>query len=188
MDIVSLIDKCLVWDDDAWMELFTLYAPRVLRLCRENRLSSEEAHDILGAVNIKIFENLSGLKEKHKFLAFARTTALHEIRHLQRAEKIHRGLEDIVRDRNYPDPPQNPEENLDKEHQIKLISMALRSLPERCRDLIKMLFYCEEELSLAQIAKMTGRQEPSVRESLKRCIKRLRIILKKVTDDENLLY
>lgn len=188
MDIILLINRCLRGNDDAWQTLVDIILPIVISQCNRFGLSSEETNDIFGEVSYKILKGLGNLKEKEKFPGYVKTIAKNEIYHLRRDDKTHDKILKLIKETRPADQANNPEEIFIKKQLEELVSKAHDMMPERCKKLLKMVFSGDDDFSLAQIAKKLGRQESSVRESVYRCMSKLKAILKKLTNDENLLY
>jgi RNA polymerase sigma factor (sigma-70 family) len=186
-DIASLVDGCLEGDENAWAELVSRYQPVVKIICRRYGLSRDESDDIFCEVNWKIFKNLSRLRSKESFIGFVYSTARNEILHLRRADQTHRIIEEKMKELQVPNKGTNAEEKMLKEEREILVGMALQQIPERCLKLINLIFNNENEPSLAEAAKLLMRKESAVRESLQRCYRKVKEILKKISGDENLL-
>jgi DNA-directed RNA polymerase specialized sigma24 family protein len=56
---------------------------------------------------------------------------------------------------------------------------GLESLPDRCRDLLIMLFYQKDELSYADIARRMKMPIPSIGPTRARCLEKLKKVLEK---------
>jgi RNA polymerase sigma factor (sigma-70 family) len=54
---------------------------------------------------------------------------------------------------------------------------SLESMPERCRDLLTMLFYQADDLSYAEIARRMNIPVPSVGPTRARCLEKLKKLL-----------
>ena len=61
--------------------------------------------------------------------------------------------------------------------QQQLVREALESLPERCRNLLTMLFYEKDELSYAEIARRMAMPVPSVGPTRARCLEKMKKLL-----------
>ena len=61
--------------------------------------------------------------------------------------------------------------------QQQLVREALASLPDRCRNLLTMLFYEKDELSYAEIARRMNMPVPSVGPTRARCLEKMRKLL-----------
>ncbi len=188
MDIVSLIDRSLGGDDDAWRKLVDIILPIVISQCNRCGLSSEEANDIFGEVTYKILKGLPKLKEKEKFPGYVKTITEREIYHFLRDRKTHYKILELIKNTRPPARPKNPEDIFITMELKELIARAREMLPERCRKLLNMVFSDDDRMPISQIARKLGRQESSVRESLYRCLSKMKANVKKLAKDENILY
>jgi RNA polymerase sigma factor (sigma-70 family) len=80
------------------------------------------------------------------------------------------------------------------DEQKQAVRDAVSSLPERCRDLLTMLFYLHEEMSYADIASKMNIPESSIGPTRARCLQKLKTLLRSkvapgcISDPEAHLY
>lgn len=77
-----------------------------------------------------------------------------------------------------PDVRQGPEVDLLDRERVDLAYRAMRELPERSRELIRL--HVQEDRSYREIASIQGRSEGAVRTQMWQCLKEARVILEKL--------
>jgi len=71
----------------------------------------------------------------------------------------------------------------DKERKLRLIENGLKTLGEKCRDLLKRFYY--QKKSMAEIANAFGWTEQTARNNKYRCIQQLRSEIKKLNNERH---
>jgi RNA polymerase sigma-70 factor (ECF subfamily) len=59
----NLLARCLIHDAKSQRELYDLYKARIMGLCRRYTKNKEEAEDVYQEIFIRVFQNISQLKE-----------------------------------------------------------------------------------------------------------------------------
>ena len=142
----ELVRSIKLGDEDAAEELVRRYYPAILRYCKWHCSSVEKAEDLTQETFLKLFRSLPQYKGKKKFKAYLYTIANHLC---------------IDESRKMSDYPLEDEENIvserdemcqieDREEVTKLLNMLS---PEQ-REAVILRF--GEQLSFAEIAKVTG--------------------------------
>lgn len=178
----DLIAACLAGDSSAWETLVARYQRLVYSIPLKARLSADDAADIFQSVWLKLYEKLASLRDYEKLSSWLITTTTREVWRVSARNRRDAapGGDD--------DDPQNSLEQIaataplaDAERealeQQQLVREALDALPDRCRNLLTMLFYEKDELSYAEIARRVGMPVPSVGPTRARCLEKMKKLL-----------
>jgi RNA polymerase sigma factor (sigma-70 family) len=175
-----LIAACLEGDAGAWEALIVRYQRLIYSIPLKARLSTDDAADIFQAVCLKLYEKLSTLREHEKIIAWLITTTTRETWRLAArarrevaadAEDAGDGLNQI--------PAVGPlaDEQRQTLEQQQIVREGVAAMPERCRELITMLFYQKDGLSYADIAGRMKMPVASVGPTRARCLEKLKKLL-----------
>src|SRR6476646_10791710 len=86
--VCALVVAAQEGDANAWPEIIRRFTPLVISVTRGYRLSVEDAQDVSQVVWLKLFENISLLREPKALPGWVRTTAPREsFRHLKSARR-----------------------------------------------------------------------------------------------------
>ncbi|HKQ07808.1 MAG TPA: sigma-70 family RNA polymerase sigma factor [Blastocatellia bacterium] len=179
----ELIAACLAGDAAAWEALVARYQRLVYSIPLKARLSTDDAADIFQSVWLKLYEKLAGLRDHEKLSSWLITTTTREVWRVT-ARKRRDAAPTASDDDDQTDalsqiaataPLADAERELLEQQQ--LVRDALEALPERCRNLLTMLFYEKDELSYAEIARRLGMPVPSVGPTRARCLEKMRKML-----------
>jgi RNA polymerase sigma factor (sigma-70 family) len=179
----ELIAACLAGDARAWEQLVARYQRLVYSIPLKARLSADDAADIFQSVWLKLYEKLAGLRDHEKLSSWLITTTTREVWRVTA-----RNRRDAAPAGNEEDDPAGALAQIpamaplaDAERaaleQQQLVREALEALPDRCRNLLTMLFYEKDELSYAEIARRFGMPVPSVGPTRARCLEKMRKLL-----------
>ena len=179
----DLVAACLAGDSSAWETLVARYQRLVYSIPMKARLSADDASDIFQSVWLKLYEKLASLRDHEKLSSWLITTTTREVWRVAA-----RNRRDSAPTSNNDDDPTDALEQIaataplaDAERetleQQQLVREALDSLPDRCRNLLTMLFYEKDELSYAEIARRMGMPVPSVGPTRARCLEKMKKLL-----------
>ena len=176
----ELIAACLAGDAAAWEAIVARYQRLVYSIPLKARLSADDAADIFQSVWLKLYEKLTGLRDHEKLSSWLITTTTRELWRVtarKRRDAVPTaGDDDDQTDALSQIPATAPLADAEREllEQQQLVRAALDGLPERCRNLLTMLFYEKDELSYAEIARRMGMPVPSVGPTRARCLEKMR--------------
>ena len=179
----TLVAACLAGDAGAWETLVARYQRLVYSIPMKARLSADDAADIFQSVWLKLYEKLASLRDHEKLSSWLITTTTREVWRV--AARNRRDSAPASAD---DDDQSNALEQIaataplaDAEREMleqqQLVREALESLPERCRNLLTMLFYEKDELSYAEIARRMAMPVPSVGPTRARCLEKMKKLL-----------
>ena len=179
----ELIAACLEGDHKAWEALIARYQRLIYSIPIRARLSTDDAADIFQSICLKLYEKLSTLRDHEKISSWLITTTTREVWRVSarnRRESVPAGNENSDdRDDAAEIAATTPlaDEQQQAFEQQQIVRQSLDALPERCRNLLSMLFYEKDELSYADIARRMKMPVPSVGPTRARCLEKLKKLL-----------
>ncbi len=173
----QLIDACLAGDAQAWAQLVERYQRLVYSVALRLGLSAEDADDVFQAVFLILLDKLDTCRNRERLGAWLTTIARREAWRVAR-KRISQGDgqgDGLLESRPDGDPP--PDALFEQLEEQTLLRQALGRLGGRCRNLLWHLFYRQEPLSYAEIARQLTMPEGSIGPTRARCLQQLRQVL-----------
>lgn len=169
----ELIGACLDGDSTAWSALIAKYQRLVYSIPPKYRLPPEEADDVFQAVWADLYRGLAGLKRPGGVRSWLVTATMRRcLLHKRRRERqAAQPLEGAPEPADLTPDPQAVREAAEHAQSIR---EAVESLPPRCRELVRMLFFEDPQLPYAEVARKLGLAEGSIGFVRGRCLGRLR--------------
>jgi RNA polymerase sigma factor (sigma-70 family) len=181
LDDRALVAACLEGDHAAWEAMITRYQRLIYSIPIKARLSQDDAADIFQLVCLKLYEKLPTIRDTERISSWLITTTSRECWRLSARNRRETSPSVDEQDSNFlrEIPAAGPladeqREILEEQHQVR---QAVGALPDRCRELISMLFYQKDELSYVDIAARMKMPVPSVGPTRARCLEKLRKLL-----------
>jgi RNA polymerase sigma factor (sigma-70 family) len=168
----ELVAACLEGSAEAWEALVEKYASLVWSAPRRYRLPEEDAADIFQAVFADLIQELPRLRNPDALPGWLARVAVHKC--YQR--KMRAGREETAASDGLDRlaaPLQTPDAQIEILQREQRIREAVSRLPERCRQLVRMLFYEDPPLPYAEVAKRLGLAVGSIGLTRSRCLKKL---------------
>jgi RNA polymerase sigma factor (sigma-70 family) len=179
----KIIEACLNGDASAWEALILRYQRLIYSIPLKSRLSQDDAADIFQAVCLKLYEKLETLRDHEKLSAWIITTTTRESWRLLARQKREVSVDEPAsEDESEPlallasDAPLADEERIFLEQQ-QSVRQAVSALPDRCKNLVTMLFYKKDELSYTEIARQMDMPVASIGPTRARCLEKLKKLL-----------
>ena len=139
--------------------------------------SSADASDVFQAVCLKLIEHLQDLKDETKVSAWLITTTTRQCIHVKSLKYREVSSEDDFQE------PVDPGENLEDiqilAQQQQNVRDAVEQLPERCRNLIEMLYFDARNPSYEEISQSMRIPVASLGPTRARCFDKLRTVLRR---------
>jgi len=181
-DDSGLIAACLRGEAAAWQTLIIRYQRLIYSIPLKARLSQDDAADIFQSVCLKLYEKLSTLREHDKITSWLITTTTRECWRMSARRRRESavgldGNEDSEGSHEIPDPHLLADQQRQALQEQQLVRDAVAALPERCRELVTMLFYKKDELSYADIARKMDMPIASIGPTRSRCLEKLKKLL-----------
>lgn len=181
LDDRALAAACLEGDHSAWEALITRYQRLIYSIPIRARLSQDDAADIFQSVCLKLYEKLPSIRDSERISSWLITTTTRECwrlsaRNRRESAPVGGDDEDSIQKEIPATGPLADEEReiLERQHEVR---RAVDALPERCRNLVTLLFYHKDELSYADIAGQMRMPVPSVGPTRARCLEKLKKLL-----------
>ncbi len=174
-----LVEACLRGDERAWDSLVRRHERLVYAVGRSYRLSDADMADVFQEVFKALFQGLPRLKEARALVRWlssttdriARATALRIRREDTRFSRDPQDLESL------PSAGGEPSQSLENLESHAMMRLAMAGLPDRCQQLLMLLYYQDPPLSYGQISKTIGIPAGSLGPTRARCFEKLRSIL-----------
>jgi len=179
----ELVAQCLDGSQTAWATLVTRYQRLIYSIPLRARLSADDAADIFQSVCLKLYEKLSTLRDHDRISSWLITTTNRECWRVSARNRrdspppSFEGEDEGERLDEIPSAAMPVDEQRETLERQQIVRETVESLPERCRDLLRMLFYQKDELSYADIARRMGIPVPSVGPTRARCLEKLKKLL-----------
>lgn len=179
----ALVEACLGGVSDAWEALILRYQRLIYSIPIRAGFSPVDAADIFQSVCLKLFEKLGTLRKHDKISSWLMTTTTRECWRV--VEKRRRETKPSIYDQDYEqdivnrlasDEPHAEQQRIAFEHQ-QIVREAIDELSERCRLLVRLLFYSKDEPSYSDIARLMKLPLNSVGPTRARCLQKLKQFL-----------
>jgi RNA polymerase sigma factor (sigma-70 family) len=164
----ELIERCIKGDQAAWKDLIARYQRLVYSIAHTICSHPDDASDVFQQVWLELYQHLTDLRNVEALPAWLMTVTRRRCYALLNAK---RGIEPL--DEDLPDLSQKLS-RIEHEHALE---QALDQLPQRCRQLIDLLYFNIEEPSYAEIAGKMNMPVASVGPTRARCLEKLRKLL-----------
>ena len=180
----ALVEACLSGDAESWELLIRRYQRLIYSVPMRAGFSPVDAADIFQSVCLKLFEKLPTLRKYDKLASWLMTTTTRECWRV--VEKRRRENQPSIYDDEYENDiikmlkssePLADQQRIAFERQ-QTVREAIEALSERCRALIRMLFYSKEEPSYSDISRSMNLPLNSIGPTRARCLAKLKRILK----------
>lgn len=178
----QLIERCLQGEEEAWGRLLKRYGGLIYSVAYQCGLTHEDAGDVFQLVSVSLLEHLADLRQSASLPAWiatvARRHALHVANRNQRSTPSGSGAD--ISDFQPDVEAEDMEELLATLRDQILVQEAMEMLPERCRQLLSMLFADDTQTSYNEIAEKLQMPIGSIGPTRARCLERLRRILEQL--------
>ena len=167
----ELVGRCLEGDEAAWSQLIGRYQRLVYSVAHALCPDPDDSADVFQATCLDLYKGLPFLRDIKALPAWLITVSRRRSIAILRA-KI---------------PTSNTDENIDELSQASdviqaiehehAIERALEQLPDRCRDLINLLYFTQNQPSYQEISDKLGIPVPSIGPTRARCLDKLKKFL-----------
>jgi len=176
-----IIRECLEGNEQAWTVLINKYKRLIYSIPIKYGATPADAADILQAVCIELFSELSNLRKAESLKAWLISVATHQSFHWKKRQRPGQieldGMEPEEADAQVRATAALPPELLEQVEQEESVREAIRKLPPRCAEMMRLLFYEHPPLPYAEVARRLGLATGSIGFIRGRCLKRLEKIL-----------
>ncbi|HWQ52479.1 MAG TPA: sigma-70 family RNA polymerase sigma factor [Bryobacteraceae bacterium] len=167
-----LVAECLAGNEQAWSALIDKYKRLIYSVPVKYRASPEDAADIFQAVCLELFSELPRLRNVDSLRSWLITVASHKCLHWKRKrEPLAEGEPDEMAGELAAEGTSlDMYEELERE---QILRDAVRLLPPRCQEMIRLLFYETPSLPYAEVARRLGLATGSIGFIRGRCLRKL---------------
>ena len=173
-----LVSACLRGQDAAWGALVEKFKNLVFSIGLDYGLPHDEASDVFQSVWLDAYNGLPKLRKKSSVKSWLISLTLNKCYHWKRGharraarEPAHYDAEELAKETGVA--PAFVEE-LERD---QLVREAVFELPERCRELVTLLFFTDPPTPYKEAAERLGLATGSIGFIRGRCLDRLRRIL-----------
>jgi RNA polymerase sigma factor (sigma-70 family) len=181
----ELVAACLANDAKAWETLIHRYQRLIYSIPVKQGFSSVDAADVFQSVCLILLKKLPSLRKQEKLFSWLMTTTTRECwrvaaqwRRENTAETYDPDDTSDKMNEVAASAPFADEQHIVLEQQ-QIVRTAIHRLPERCKQLISLLFYNQDELSYADIAARLHIPVASIGPNRARCLQKLKQDLEK---------
>ena len=169
----DLVEECLRGSELAWRSVVDKYKNLVYSARVNYRMSPQDAADIFQEVWVDLYVELKNLRKPGALGGWLISVTAHKCyqlkrRRLREPELPESGL-DHLRSQEMLFP-----EWKERAERAQLVRDTVAGLPERCRQIVQMLFYQDPPLPYAEVARRLGLAEGSIGFMRGRCLGKLR--------------
>lgn len=174
-----LVRECRKGNQEAWSVLIDKYKNLIFSVPIKFGLSREEASDIFQAVCVDLLSELEKLREPRALPKWLMQTSYHKCL-LWKKQRLNLLDDSHQMDKQEQTSPDSLPENLLQQLQREqILRDALASLPVRCGNMMRMLFFEDPPRPYDQVAAELGLAAGSIGFIRGRCLKKLRQLLEK---------
>lgn len=179
----ELVIACLANSEAAWEILIARYERLIYSIPINLKMSQQEALEVFQSVCFILLKKLSTLRDQERIYSWLITTTTRECwrikamkqRELAAPQSTGSNGSAVPGDTLTAEQLAYERRMADERH--KIIREAVSTLPERCRELILMLFYLNDEPTYEDIAERLNMPVSSIGPTRARCLQKLRKIL-----------
>ncbi len=176
------INRIKEGDRDAFSWVVDQYKDMVYTICLRMLTVDADAGDAAQEVFVKVYRSIGSFQEKSKFSTWIyRITYNHCISEIRKKVKVI-DLVDELPDQDVNEGDVSGLEMLSREERGRYLQVAIEALPETDATVITLFYY--DELSLEEIAEVTGLTSSNIRIKLHRSRKKLHRLLSEALKSE----
>jgi RNA polymerase sigma factor (sigma-70 family) len=174
----ELVSACLSGDEQAWSELIDRYGRLIFSIPLRQGLTREEAGDVYQAVCLDLVAELPKLRDPQALPAWLiRTTSRKVGKWKRRNERYVPDEGDIAA--SAPDQDELPDSLLEHYQRTQALRDGIEALPERCRAMVRMLFFETPARPYKEVAQALGVATGSIGFLRMKCLDKLRAVVER---------
>lgn len=170
----EMVKGCIRGREEDWNSLVDKYKNLIFSIPLRYGLSREEAADIFQSVCLDLIQELPKLREPKALPKWLIQVTAHKCYHWKRQSRRLVSTEDEPAAVPDAAEPARAELNLREVEEEQMLREAVAGLPQRCRELIRMLFYEEPSRPYQEVAASLGLATGSIGLLRQKCLDRLR--------------
>jgi RNA polymerase sigma factor (sigma-70 family) len=170
----DLVQGCLQRHDEDWNLLIDKYKNLIFSIPIRYGLSRDEAADIFQAVCLELLQDLPKLKDPKALPKWLMQVTAHKCFHWKRQSSRMVSHDDQETPIPEASVPAQAELNLRDIEQEQMLREARATLPPRCQELVRMLFYEQPSRPYQEVAASLGLATGSIGLLRQKCLDQLR--------------
>lgn len=174
-----LVRECLHGNETAWSALVDRYKNLIFSIPIRFHLSQDDAADIFQSVIVDLMTELHRLREPRALTSWLIQVTSHKCIEMKRQQQRQVSADVSEATTLTNDVKKSPEELMQQIEREQMLHHALERVSERCRQLVKLLFYETPPRPYQQVAASLGIATGSMGFIRRRCLDRLRMFLEK---------
>lgn len=168
-----LVESCRDGDQRAWAALIERYKRLIYSVPVKYGLTADDAADVFQGVCLDLLSGLDSLRKVESLKSWLIRVALNRCYHLRKQQRG-RGTTELDDLQEEPaEPAAAVSELMVAVEQDQIVRDAVRSLPARCAEMIRLLFFEEPPLPYTEVARRLGLAAGSIGFIRGRCLSRL---------------
>lgn len=172
-DLERLLGRCRHSDGAAWRSLVTRFEPLVYSVPRRFGLDGDDAADVFGATFSSLLRSLDRIESAQALPRWLAVTAARESLRRIRAKG---GDRFVSLDEAVAWEEATAERDAIAAERAESLHAAVEELPDRCRLLLRALYF-EDEAEYAAISARLGMPLGAIGPTRARCLEKLRVLL-----------
>lgn len=169
-------------DEQAWNEMVERLSPAIWSVCSSFGFGSSESEDLAQTVWLRLVDKWSSIAEPRAVPGWIQTTARNEA--IAMARRSGREIPEALDEQHDQTPSDRPDpgDTVVDRDELDLVLEALRSIDERCQQLLRLI---ANRILYADIATLLDMAVGSIGPTLRRCLDKLRATpeLRSLLDD-----
>jgi RNA polymerase sigma factor (sigma-70 family) len=175
----ELVSACVSGDEQAWGELIDRYSRLIFSIPLRQGLTREEAADVYQAVCLDLVAELPKLRDPQALPAWLiRTTSRKVGKWRRRNERYVPDEEGIAE--SAPDQDELPDSLIEHYQQTQALRDGIEALPDRCRAMVRMLFFETPARPYKEVAQALGVATGSIGFLRMKCLDKLRLVVERL--------
>ncbi|MCU1234036.1 MAG: polymerase, sigma-24 subunit, subfamily [Candidatus Solibacter sp.] len=172
-----LVAECLAGDERAWSALLDRYKNLIYSIPLRYGTPHQDAADIFQAVCLDLFNELPRLRDAEALQGWLIRVTTHKCYHWKRRQINNDSDLDEDQLENLSTNELIPPDVLAEVEREQMVRDAIAQLPQRCREMIEMLFFEHPPLPYNDVARRLRLATGSIGFIRGRCLKRLKKVL-----------
>jgi len=175
MNVNEIWQNVLEDDLSAWQHLVRQFSGMVFTVAIRSGLSVEDAEDCLQSTWLALYRSRRVIRDPQKLPGWLTRTARRQAgrMRLRREQEIDRRQK-----ADRPGEIQLPDAELLKIEREQILKLALNQLDDRCRAVLQAMFFASDDKGYSEIAREIGLPVNSLGPTRRRCLEKLRKILR----------
>ena len=173
----ELVAACLSGDSRSWERLLKRYERMIYSVPARLHFDMDERQEVFQTVCCRILENLYALVDASRLRSWILTITIRECNHLIHEKYLRRRHDPENYALGLQDPNADTLEIYLSSEREQLLREVFEELPERCRELVRMLFLADTKARYEDLAKHFALSMETIGSLRYRCLSNLRQLL-----------